>query len=286
MVLTIPPPAALGPCASDMPPTSSASAGRLQGRQKSRGRGARFVDAIDRGVEELVRRYGLLTGSHERLRVLLELLARDPAAPTAVRDRALALENHLADALVALELEPVRLAPTVADIGSGTGVPGLPLAIAKPNAEFALVESNGRRSRFIERAAATCGIDNVEVVNARVEAWTAGAARFDLVTARALAPLPVVAEYAAPLLAQGGLLVAWRGKRDADAEVAAAAAARELGLTVCEVQPVHPYAGAKSRHLHVFSKDRPTPPTFPRRPGAASKRPLGGTAGRSDRPRR
>ncbi|MBV8943214.1 MAG: 16S rRNA (guanine(527)-N(7))-methyltransferase RsmG [Solirubrobacterales bacterium] len=244
------------------------------------------MNATERGVEELVRRYGLPPGAHEPLAVLLELLVRDPAAPTTVREPVPALENHLADALVALELEPVRLAQAAADIGSGNGVPGLPLAIAKPTATFSLVESNGGRSRFIERAAAACGLDNVEVVNARVEVWAAGAARFDLVTARALAPLPVVAEYAAPLLAQGGRLVAWRGKRDSNAEATAATAARELGLTPAGIQPVHPYAGAKWRHLHVFLKDRPTPPAFPRRPGAASKRPLGCVSGRSDRPQR
>lgn len=237
------------------------------------------MTAADRGVEELVQRYALPGSAGERLLVLLELLERDRAAPTALRERLKVLEDHLADGLVALELEPVRVAKKVADIGSGAGLPGLPLAIAKPAASFALVESNGRKCRFIERAATTCGLDNVEVVNVRVEAWTAAWGRFELVTARALAPPAVVAEYAAPLLVQGGHLVVWRGRRDLGAEAAASNAARQLGLAVLGIQPVHPYTGARWRHLHLFVKDKPTPPGFPRRPGVASKRPLGSAPG-------
>lgn len=227
------------------------------------------------GLDELVRRYSLPDGTREPLQALLELLAADPTAPTALRKPQKVLDDHLADALVSLELEPVRVANTVADLGSGAGVPGLPLAIAKPAAAFALVESNGRKCEFIERAAATCGLRNVDVINDRVEAWRDGAERFDLVTARALAPLAVVAEYAAPLLSHGGSLIAWRGIRDPAAEGAATVAAQTLGLTVGEVKAVQPYAGARWRHLHVFTKEKPTPASFPRRPGVARKRPLG-----------
>jgi 16S rRNA (guanine527-N7)-methyltransferase len=228
-----------------------------------------------RGLDELVRRYALSGAARGALQALLELLAADPSAPTALREPHRVLHGHLADALVGLELEPVRAAQTVADLGSGAGVPGLPLAIAKPTAAFALIESNGRKCEFVERAAATCGLRNVEVINERVEAWRDGAERFELVTARALAPLAVVAEYAAPLLSHGGSLIAWRGMRDPAAEDAATRAARTLGLAVGEVKAVRPYAGARWRHLHVFVKEKPTPPSFPRRPGMARKRPLG-----------
>ena len=97
----------------------------------------------------------------------------------------------------------------------------------------------------------------------------------DLVTARALAPLAVVAEYAAPLLALGGTLVAWRGRRDPVDEAAAGRAAAELGLEAREPIHVEPYPGALHRHLHVMVKVAPTPDRFPRRPGVARKRPLG-----------
>jgi 16S rRNA (guanine527-N7)-methyltransferase len=229
----------------------------------------------DRRIDDLIRRYALPPSAAQPLRSLLAALTGDPTAPTALRHPQRVVEDHLADALVALELETVRAAATVADLGSGAGVPGLALAIAKPSAEFALVESNGRKCAFISRAVAACGLRNVEVVNARAEAWAAGMGRFELVTARALAPLAVVAEYAAPLLVKGGQLIAWRGMRDPTGETAATIAAQELGLAMLEVKRVQPYAGARWRHLHVFAKEKPTPAAFPRRPGMARKRPLG-----------
>jgi 16S rRNA (guanine527-N7)-methyltransferase len=94
------------------------------------------------------------------------------------------------------------------------------------------------------------------------------------VTARALAALPVVVEYAAPLLRVGGSLVAWKGRRNAGEEASAAAAAAALGMEPVGVAAVSPYPAARHRHLHVLRKVGPTPAGFPRRPGVAAKRPL------------
>jgi 16S rRNA (guanine527-N7)-methyltransferase len=230
---------------------------------------------VGRWVEKLASRYGLPADAPGALQTLLELLANDPTAPTAVREPEASVREHLADALVALELAPVRTASTIADLGSGAGIPGLPLAIARPSAAVTLIESTARRSDFLERAVAACRLANVSVVNARAEAWPAGLDSFELVTARAVAPLAVVVEYAAPLLVLGGHLVVWRGKRDPDAEATALAAARELAMEPLPPLPVQPYPGSRSRHLHAFSKAAPTPAGFPRRPGIARKRPLG-----------
>jgi 16S rRNA (guanine527-N7)-methyltransferase len=98
----------------------------------------------------------------------------------------------------------------------------------------------------------------------------------DLVTARAVGDLAVLAEYAAPLLRLGGALVAWRGGRDPRVEAQAGKAADELGLTVLSPIKVAPYSQARQRHLHVMLKAAETPARFPRRPGMAAKRPLGG----------
>jgi 16S rRNA (guanine527-N7)-methyltransferase len=95
------------------------------------------------------------------------------------------------------------------------------------------------------------------------------------VTARAVDSLAVLAEYAAPLLEAGGVLVAWKGARDRAEEEAGVAAAERLGLRVVDVLRVEPFPGARDRHLHVYEKAAPTPPGFPRRPGMARKRPLG-----------
>lgn len=210
-------------------------------------------------------------------------MAGDPEAPTTVTDRAGILRDHLADSLVGLELPEVRAACAVADLGSGAGFPGLPLAIALPGARVSCVESNGRKCAFITRAAEACGAANAVTVHARAEEWADGIKACDLVTARALAPLAVVAEYAAPLLTVGGALVAWRGQRDPYDEAGGARAAAELGLEPGPVIRVEPYPGALHRHLHVLRKVTATPDRFPRRPGMARKRPLGGA---SDRPRR
>ena len=85
----------------------------------------------------------------------------------------------------------------------------------------------------------------------------------------------MLVEYAAPLLDEGGVLVAWKGRRQADEERAGERAAGDVGLTLSRVTAVTPFAGAHSRHLHVFTKTSPTPERFPRRAGIAVKRPLG-----------
>jgi 16S rRNA (guanine527-N7)-methyltransferase len=240
-------------------------------------------------VDQLVHRWSLPTGAGSALCALLDLIVRDDRAPTTVRDPVRAAEDHLADALVSLELGSVRSSRQIADIGSGAGFPGLPLAIALPEANVFLLESNARKCDFLRDAVAATGAVNAVVVEARAEEWTDAAGRHDLVTARALAPLPVVAEYAAPLLTLGGVLVAWRGRRDEDAEAQAAAAAAELGLEPANPRRVVPYSGAQHRYLHLMSKVSATPARFPRKPGMALKRPLGqrrGSAAASDRARR
>ncbi len=235
---------------------------------------------FDGSLGELAERFQLPAPAVARLQLFAAMLADDPLAPTPVREPARIRDDHFADSLVALELAPVRTATTIADLGSGAGIPGLPLAVALPSAELWLLESNARKSEFIERATALMGLENAHVVNARAEAWPDGRDRMQLVTARALAPLDVVAEYAAPLLTFGGALVAWRGKREAQVEAEGAAAAKMLGLSADEPVRVHPYDGAEHRYLHVMSKVMETPARFPRRTGMARKRPLGARAPR------
>jgi 16S rRNA (guanine527-N7)-methyltransferase len=236
------------------------------------GRGAESAEVA---IAALTERFALPEAAAGRLLELDHLLVHDPLAPTSVRDPRKVIDDHLADSLVALDLDPVRSARHLADLGSGAGVPGLPLAIALPGASVALVESAARKCAFLERAIARCGAGNARAVHARVESWPEGVESFDLVTARALGPLEVVVEYAAPLLALGGTLVAWRGRRDSAAEAVAARAAAELGLEPGPIVHVKPYPAAENRYLHLMSKVTQTPLGFPRRPGMALKRPLG-----------
>jgi 16S rRNA (guanine527-N7)-methyltransferase len=230
-----------------------------------------LIDALER----VCGRFGLDPSTARRFAALLDLLASDDHAPTTVRDPHAALDVHLADSLVALELPQVRQARRIADLGSGAGFPGLPLAVALPGAEVALVESNGRKCDFLRRAAAAAEAGNVTIVRARAEEWVEGRLWADLVTARAVAAPAVLLEYAAPLLVVGGHLLSWRGRTDPDAEAEGAEAAAILGMESHPPIQVSPYKQAEHKTLHLFSKVSETPPGYPRRPGVAARRPLG-----------
>jgi 16S rRNA (guanine527-N7)-methyltransferase len=230
----------------------------------------------DPAIDDLARRFSLPAGAAERLADLAGLIEIDTGAPTTVREPRRIIEDHLADSLVVLELDHLPWSgATIADLGAGAGFPGLPLAIARPDTRVVLVESNTRKCDFLRSAVQRLGLDNAVVERNRAEQWRAGLEACDIVVARALAALPVVAEYAAPLLRIGGALVAWRGRREPTEETMAASAALELGLEPLDPVAVAPYPEALHRHLHVMLKVAATPPRFPRRPGVARKHPLG-----------
>jgi 16S rRNA (guanine527-N7)-methyltransferase len=217
---------------------------------------------------------GLTDDQLDQLERALAVLEADARAPTTLREPERATRGHVLDSLVALELEEVRTAARIADLGSGAGFPGVALAIALPEAEVSLIESQRRKCEFLRRLCTAAGVENARVLCVRAEEWHAGMTHIDVALARALAPQPVVLEYAAPLLRVGGALVDWRGRREPAAEHAGALAASLLGLRRTEVREVQPFAGATDRHLHVFAKVEATPPRFPRRAGIARKRPL------------
>jgi len=230
-------------------------------------------ETLDR-LAALASEHRLPEAAVPQLEALLALQAADPTASTTVRDPADAVDRHVADSLSALVLDEVGSARRIADIGSGAGWPGLALASALPEAWVALVESAGRHCRYLSRAVAEAGLANVTVVHARAEDWPEGIGAHDLVTARALAALPVLCEYAAPLLVEGGSLVAWKGSVALDELADGGAAAAVLGLESADPLRVVPYVGARDHTLHVFRKVAPTPARFPRRVGVAVKRPL------------
>jgi len=228
-------------------------------------------------VAALAVRYGLGPDAPAKLSALLEALEAEPNPPTTVRAARSALDVHVADSLSGLEVPALADAQRVADLGAGAGFPGLVLAAAVPHARVDLIESTARKCQVIRRLGEAAGLTNARAVPQRAEEWARGegAGTYDVVTARALAPLATLAEYAAPLLCEGGALVAWKGARDEVEEGAGDAAAGILGLGKAEIRGVSPFAGARDRHLHVFTKRSPTPDRFPRRAGMARKRPLG-----------
>jgi 16S rRNA (guanine527-N7)-methyltransferase len=206
---------------------------------------------------------------------VLALLAEERASVSSVTDPGRAWKVHVDDSLTGLEVEALRETRKIADIGSGAGFPGLVLAAALPRARVDLIESVGRKCDFMRRAAAAAGIANAEVLNLRSEELARGEGReaYDAVTARAVGRLSTLAELASPLLRSGGVLVAWKGKRDPEEETQLEGAATQLAMRPEQVLAVGDRAGSKHRHLYVVRKSAPTPPDLPRRPGLAKKRP-------------
>jgi 16S rRNA (guanine527-N7)-methyltransferase len=183
---------------------------------------------------------------------------------------------HLLDALAALPILDALAPSRAVDLGSGGGVPGMVLALARPTISWTLVDSVGKKADALRSLVGDLGLANVEVVAARAEDLGRDPAHregHDLATARACAALPVLLEYALPLLAVGGSLLAWKGPIGDDELRAGGAAATKLGGSAPSVHP----SGRDELGEHRFvlvSKDRPTPSRYPRRPGEPARRPL------------
>ncbi len=213
----------------------------------------------------------------EATTTVLKLLEDERASVSSVTDAQRAWRVHVEDSLTGLEVAELSEARRIADIGSGAGFPGLVLAVALPDSRVDLIESVGRKCEFIQRAIDAAGVANATVVNARSEevANTDRRDSYDAVTARAVGRLSTLAELASPLLRENGVLVAWKGKRDADEEQQLERAADQLAMQPEQILDVGDRAGSKHRHLHVLRKLGPTPADLPRRPGMAKKRPRG-----------
>jgi 16S rRNA (guanine527-N7)-methyltransferase len=213
----------------------------------------------------------------EAATTILELLAEERASVSSITEPERAWRAHVEDSLTGLEVEELAEAGRIADIGSGAGFPGLVLAVASPDSRVDLIESVGRKCEFMQRAIEAAGIANATVINARSEELAGGEERkpYDAVTARAVGRLSTLAELASPLLRDGGVLVAWKGKRDPDEEQQLSRAAEQLAMRPERILEVGDRAGSKHRHLHVLRKLGETPADLPRRPGMAKKRPRG-----------
>ncbi len=165
-------------------------------------------------VQQLCDALDLQAGSGAKLEQLLDELVRwnRKINLTAIRDRNEMVTAHLADSLVAM---PLVEGPRVLDVGTGPGFPGLPLAIARPDLSFTLLDSNNKKIQFVRHAAGVLGLDNVEAVWARTEDYAPGY-RFDSVTARALATVPRLLELAGKHVGEDGVFVALKGREFAE----------------------------------------------------------------------
>ncbi len=228
---------------------------------------------LDAAQFDRFRRYGeLLLEWNERMNL------------TAITDPAEVQALHFLDALTLVP--PVHAwcrgagfdDPTLLDIGSGAGLPGIPLKIALPRLRATLLDATGKRVRFLQHVVDELGLRGIGAVHGRaeelgrVEGWREA---FDLVTARALARLPTLLEWCLPFARPGGLLLAPKAG-DLAAEVAdGERAAHLLGGALRGVRPVH-LTELPGRALVLIDKTGPTPPRSPRGGGLPSKQPLGG----------
>jgi 16S rRNA (guanine527-N7)-methyltransferase len=193
------------------------------------------------------------------------------------RERDRLWERHLDDALGLAAIRQPRPRERWADLGSGAGLPGLPLAAAYRATPFTMIDAQRRRLDWVAATAATLGLANVTVVHARLEDYGQGPARqsFDVATARALGPLPVVAELGLPLLRIGGQLLVPRGRPGGDELEQATVACEQLGGRLEDVIPNPSSPIDRVGFVVIMAKIAATSPRFPRRSGVPARTPLG-----------
>jgi 16S rRNA (guanine527-N7)-methyltransferase len=220
-------------------------------------------------------------GRLERLQEFARYLSEyEEANVIGVRGLREVLLEHVLDSLSCFLLRPLGRAGSVVDVGSGGGLPGLPIKIAAPQLEVTLIEATAKKARFLYGAAQAMALDGVEVVNRRVEEVARSREHrqaYGVATTRAVARLSVVAEYCVPLLRVGGRAIAMKGRLE-EAELSEGTrAAEKLKAEVEEVVPVPrlPELGEKQRSLVVLRKVGETPKKYPRSVGVPAKRPLG-----------
>lgn len=208
------------------------------------------------------------------LRRHARLLAESPVQTTTVKGE-MVVARHYAESLEAYRLSGSPEAGVVVDVGSGGGFPGLVIAALAPGVEVHLVESRRKRADLLGEMAEALGLANVMAHGERAEEAGRGALRerADLVIARAVAPLPVLLEYTAPLAATGGTIAAVKGSRG-EAELAEAGGA--LATLNCEHTGTEQMRGEIAGQMRVllFRKLGATPSRYPRRPGMPEKRPI------------
>jgi 16S rRNA (guanine527-N7)-methyltransferase len=188
--------------------------------------------------------------------------------------------EHVLDSLGCFLFEPLGAARRLADVGSGGGLPGLPIKIVEPGMRMTLVESTAKKVRFLRLATEDLSLRGVEVSNERVEVVAredGHRGAYDIATARAVARLPVVAEYCVPLLREGGFVISMKGRLEDEELAEGERAAKRLGAMVSRLirVPRLPEIETKERWLVILAKVAETPVEYPRKVGVPAKKPLG-----------
>ena len=185
--------------------------------------------------------------------------------------------KHIIDSLTAYDAALFDGAWTLIDVGTGAGLPGIPLAVYAPHLTVTLLDSLNKRVRFLTEVTAAMGLQNVRCIHARAEEAARTAehrAAYDIAVSRAVARLPVLLEYTLPFVRVGGTLLALKGRAYAEEQKEARRAAEVLGGGRITARPVHLPGLDDVRAILTVTKERQTPAIYPRGGGAPARRPL------------
>ena len=184
--------------------------------------------------------------------------------------------KHMVDSLLAYEAE--MAGKTLADVGTGAGFPGVPLKIYCPELKVTLIDSLGKRLRFLQQVIEELGVKGIRCEHLRAEDAGKNSKhreKYDLVTARAVARLSVLAEYCLPLVKKGGRFIALKGSKYAEEIEEGTEAVRILGGKIMSAEPVKLPGLDDGRAIIKISKMKTTPAQYPRKAGTPEKQPLG-----------
>ena len=228
--------------------------------------------AAEAGIPLTAEQIGQFSVYHE---MLLDWNTRmNLTALTAPEDVAV---KHIIDSLTAYDAALFDGARTLIDVGTGAGLPGIPLAVYAPHLTVTLLDSLNKRVRFLTEVTAAMGLQNVRCIHARAEEAARTAehrAAYDIVVSRAVARLPVLLEYTLPFVCVGGTLLALKGRAYAEEQKEARRAAGVLGGGRITARPVHLPGLDDVRAILTVTKERQTPAAYPRGGGAPARRPI------------
>ena len=228
--------------------------------------------AAEAGIPLTAEQIGQFSVYHE---MLLDWNMRmNLTALTAPEDVAV---KHIIDSLTAYDAALFDGARTLIDVGTGAGLPGIPLAVYAPHLTVTLLDSLNKRVRFLTEVTAAMGLQNVRCIHARAEEAARTAehrAAYDIAVSRAVARLPVLLEYTLPFVRVGGTLLALKGRAYAEEQKEARRAAEVLGGGRITARPVHLPGLDDVRAILTVTKERQTPAAYPRGGGAPTRRPL------------
>lgn len=197
---------------------------------------------------------------------------------TAIRDEAVAWHRMIVDSLTILPgLIELEAGATVLDIGTGGGLPGIPIAIARPDLKVSLLESVGKKCKFLNEVKDKLDLENLAVLNGRAENFGKEAdhrEKYDLVVSRALGPMNVILEFMLPFAKVEGGIIAMKGPKAIEELNESGDALQLLGAGDLEIFEAYPESFENDLVFVTIAKEHPTPPEYPREPGTPKRSPL------------